>query len=70
MMYPMYSTSQMCGGTYSLYGKVCAWQVASKGDHVEVQLSGDDRHDGKVYSYPSRFDALCAIPDLIAGGLA
>lgn len=70
MMYPQYSTSEMCGGQYSLHGKVCEWQITNTSNGVIASIYGDYRYEGKSYSFPQRIDALEALSDMIFGEVA
>lgn len=65
MMYPQYSTPEMCGGMYSLHGKACEWQVKHTDSGVVARIYGDYRYEGKSYSFPQRIDALEALSDMI-----
>lgn len=65
MMYPQYSTTEMCGGQYGLNGTVCEWQIKHTDSGVVASIYGDDRYEGKSYSFAQRIDALEALSDMI-----
>lgn len=67
MMYPQYSNSDKCGGSYTLHGHgaVCEWIITHEGDHVVARIYGDYRYEGKSYIFPKRIDALEALSDMI-----
>lgn len=64
-IYPQYNSLKVCGGQYSLLGKVCEWQVAREEDGVAVRIYGDYRHEGKTYRFGTRIEALEALPAMI-----
>lgn len=70
MMYPQYSTREMCGGQYSLHGKVCEWQITHTDNGVVARIYGDYRYEGMQYSYSTRREALEALSDLIFAEVA
>ena len=70
MMYPEYSNAKTCGGSYSLNGKVCTWEVTREGEHYTARIHGDYRHEGKSYIYRKRIDALEALPGMIFAEVA
>lgn len=65
MLYPNYVGKSFCGGFYSRCGRMCSWEVKQEGDHVTARICGDDRFEGKAYTFPKRIDALEALADMI-----
>lgn len=70
MMYPQYSTRDMCGGSYSLNGTMCDWQVTHEVGRVVARIYNDYRFEGKAYAFPTRRDALEALSDMIYSEVA
>lgn len=70
MMYPAYSNCNTCGGTYTLHGLTCQWQVTCDGGHVVAQIYGDPRFEGQRFRFDTRRDALHGLADLIYSEVA
>ena len=70
MMYPSYSDKNTCGGTYTLNGNICSWEAYHDGMHVSARIYGDYRYEGKVYTFPTRRDALIALESMIFAEVA